>query len=65
MELTKEQIKWFEFNHNYLEALQDVTAVFANMALGEITEAYTKKFPESIFLDDFEKYVEMAKGVQQ
>lgn len=56
MEMTQEQIKWFDIRREYLASLQkEKSNIFLGLALQELQEEYDEEFQRN-FLEDLEKY---------
>lgn len=61
MELTKEQIKWFDIRREYLTSLQkEISNIFLGLALQELQEEYDEEFQRN-FLEDLEKYAALLE----
>lgn len=61
MELTQEQIKWFDIRREYLASLQkEISNVLLGLAIAELQEEYNNEFQED-FLDGLTKYAKLLE----
>lgn len=61
MELTQEQIKWFDIRREYLASLQkEISNILLGLALQELQEEYDEEFQRN-FLEDLEKYAALLE----
>lgn len=61
MELTQEQIKWFDIRREYLASLQkEISDILLGLALQELQEEYDEEFQRN-FLEDLEKYATLLE----